>query len=272
MTANPIEPRRLLDPRPDDQARARPIRGAVCVPCQELPQRTNELPPREEIITVADCEPAASRAVAWLRSHGRRACVADGVTYAGKGQGERPGRLWMPTEFLADQAALLPPGRALELACGSGRDAVYLASLGWDVTAIDILPDALERGRGLERRYAGQGYPPVDWRCADLEREGFRPAGRFDLVTGFRFLKRPLFRVIPTWLSAGGTLLYETFTVEHRTRNQRPTRSAHLLERGELRALAGPLEIVSYDEAWRGNTHTARLCARRAAGRSSAKE
>ena len=58
---------------------------------------------------------------------------------------------------LVEGAAALPPGRALDLGCGSGTDSIYLATHGWDVTGVDIVPEALDLAR---RRAAAAGVAP----------------------------------------------------------------------------------------------------------------
>jgi SAM-dependent methyltransferase len=81
--------------------------------------------------------------------------------------------------FLAEEAAELPPGRALELAAGEGRNAVWLAEQGWAVRAVDFSDVAVEKGRRLAatRNVAGR----IDWQVADL-RSHAPETGRFDLV------------------------------------------------------------------------------------------
>ncbi len=78
-----------------------------------------------------------------------------------------------PVGILADELADLPPGRALDLGCGAGRSAVWLAERGWDVTGVDFSDVAL----GLARKQR----PDVDWVLADL-REYEPERGAFDLV------------------------------------------------------------------------------------------
>ena len=56
-----------------------------------------------------------------------------------------------PNRFLAAEVADLPPGRALDLACGEGRNAIWLAERGWQVTAVDFSDVAVEKGRRRER-------------------------------------------------------------------------------------------------------------------------
>ncbi|SCF27718.1 Methyltransferase domain-containing protein [Micromonospora purpureochromogenes] len=82
-----------------------------------------------------------------------------------------------PNRFVVEAAADLPPGDALDLAAGEGRNAVWLAGRGWRVTAVDFSPVAVARGRELAAR---RGVP-VDWRVADVTADAPEP-GRYDLV------------------------------------------------------------------------------------------
>src|ERR1041385_1664756 len=93
-----------------------------------------------------------------------------------------------PSPLLVEFAELLPPGSALDLASGPGRNSLYLARLGWHVTAVDSSVAAIrllrDRARGL----------PVDARVADLEAGGFAIApGAYDLICDFLYLQRDLF-------------------------------------------------------------------------------
>ena len=86
---------------------------------------------------------------------------------------------------LEREAQHLAPGRALDLGCGEGGDALWLAERGWDVTAIDIAQTALDRGAAEAAR---RGLV-VDWRCADLAER--LPRGPYDLVSA-QFLQSPV--------------------------------------------------------------------------------
>ena len=88
---------------------------------------------------------------------------------------------------LATEVAELTPGRALDIGCGEGGDAVHLARLGWQVTAIDVSPTALAR-TGAAASAAGVGSR-VTTEQHDLA-SSF-PAGRFDLVLAM-FFQSPL--------------------------------------------------------------------------------
>ena len=90
-----------------------------------------------------------------------------------------------PNVFLVDQTADLAPGRALDLACGEGRNAVWLAEQGWAVTGVDFAEAGLDKGR----RLAAQRGIEVDWICADAT--SWAGAGPdFDLVAIF-YLQLP---------------------------------------------------------------------------------
>ncbi|MBA3402876.1 MAG: class I SAM-dependent methyltransferase [Actinobacteria bacterium] len=88
-------------------------------------------------------------------------------------------QLWSrePNRHVVEEAQALAPGRALDLACGEGRHAVWLAKLGWRVTAVDFSEVAIEKGRVRAAREKIE----IDFRTADLL--DFEPEpGAFDLV------------------------------------------------------------------------------------------
>lgn len=88
---------------------------------------------------------------------------------------------------MADQVSGLTPGRALELGCGEGGDAIWLAGRGWQVTAVDISSIAVARG---EQRAVAEGVDDrLRWIVADLHH--WTPTGEYDLVTA-SFLQSPV--------------------------------------------------------------------------------
>ncbi|GAB1513513.1 class I SAM-dependent methyltransferase [Actinophytocola sp. KF-1] len=117
-------------------------------------------------------------------------------------------QLWSgaPNGVLVTEVADLPPGQALDLGCGEGADALWLASRGWLVTAVDISEVALARAA------AAAGEAKVSWVHADLATSAL-PAGAFDLVVALYFSaqRAPGDRAVRNMLAAvapGGTLLY----------------------------------------------------------------
>jgi SAM-dependent methyltransferase len=128
--------------------------------------------------------------------------------------------LWTaePNRFLVAEASALPPGRALDLACGEGRNAVWLAERGWEVTGVDFADVGLEKARGLA---AARGVD-VTWVHADLL-DYAPPRGAFDLVA-ILYLQLPADerrRVLGAAAAAvapGGTLLavaHDRSNLEH---------------------------------------------------------
>lgn len=85
-----------------------------------------------------------------------------------------------PNHALVVEAKGLPAGRAVDVACGEGADAVWLAQQGWQVTAVDLAAAAVERGRTAAQAAGVQ----VEWVVAPLADAGL-PAGAFDLVSSF---------------------------------------------------------------------------------------
>jgi SAM-dependent methyltransferase len=83
-----------------------------------------------------------------------------------------------PNQFVAAELADLPPGRAADLAAGEGRNALWLATRGWRVTAVDFSAVGLDKGRAVEATL--DLAHPVDWVCADVL--AWAPPAAYDLV------------------------------------------------------------------------------------------
>jgi SAM-dependent methyltransferase len=98
---------------------------------------------------------------------------------------------WTPkvNPLLAGQVGDVPPGTALDLGCGTGGDAVWLAARGWRVTAVDVSDVVLDRARA--HAMASGVAERIDWQCHDLT--ATFPEGTFDLVSA-QFLHSPLER------------------------------------------------------------------------------
>jgi SAM-dependent methyltransferase len=135
-----------------------------------------------------------------------------------------------PAPIVLDLAPHLhAPGTALDLACGAGRNALFLAERGFSVMGVDISREGLRRlaRRADERRLSVQAVH------ADLERFGVRPAS-FDVIVNTHFLMRSLFPL--------------TFSVDEIEVLGGDIRRAFALERGELLGAFGDFELVLYEE------------------------
>lgn len=183
-----------------------------------------------------------------------------------------------PAGILAELWPLLPPGAALDLACGSGRNAIFLAEHGRPVTAVDWSQAALDllekRAQTLRlpvRRIqrieeAQQARAGIDLVQTDLESAQLGVNGYF-LILCVRYLQRSLFSQICRALRPGGMLLFETYTKAQLDFSGGPRNPAHLLDRGELRRAFPELQTVFYREL-RAEQGIASLAARKPQARS----
>lgn len=167
-----------------------------------------------------------------------------------------------PSSWIVANQDLLPPhGRALDVASGRGRHALFLAARGLAVTAIDREEAALG-GLAAEARRAGLD---VTTEIRDLETAPPPDLGAAwaDVIVVVHYLHRPLFPSLLRAVRPGGWLLYETFTRAQAARGH-PANPAFLLEDlAELESLVAPLHVVR----WREGEHEGRMVAAVAARR-----
>jgi tellurite methyltransferase len=147
-----------------------------------------------------------------------------------------------PTPFLREHWALLPRGRALELAMGEGQNTIFLARQGFSVTGVDISEVAVERSQ----RRAQRAGVSIEAHCLDL-RNASLPADTYDVVACFYYLQRDLLPQIVNTLRTGGMVIYETFTSEQ-AQYGHPTNPAYLLRPNELLEAFRKLRLRVYRE------------------------
>ncbi len=143
-----------------------------------------------------------------------------------------------PTPLVARTASGLQAGRALDIACGTGRNAVWLAEHGWDVTAVDGAPAAIEilndriRDRGLKLKTI----------TADLEAPAFAiEPDAWDLICCCYYLQRDLFPKMRAGLRGGGVVI----AIAHIVKPGEPTTYKHAAY-GELRSYFEDWEILHF--------------------------
>jgi SAM-dependent methyltransferase len=146
-----------------------------------------------------------------------------------------------PSSWLLSNLDLIPrAGRALDVACGRGRHALFLAERGLRVRAVDrdreaiaaLRAEAESRGLALEADVLDLEDGAADLGC-DV----------YDLILVVHYLHRPLFPVLIRTLAPGGVLVYETFSVDQ-ARRGKPTCPDFLLQHGELRERLAPLAVL----------------------------
>jgi 2-polyprenyl-3-methyl-5-hydroxy-6-metoxy-1,4-benzoquinol methylase len=163
-------------------------------------------------------------------------------------------------EWLVTNAGFLPAtGTALDVACGRGRNALWLAGRGLTVRAIDRDPVAI----ASLREAAAAGHVEIDAEAVDLE-SGQPDLGRarYDLIVVTHYLHRPLFPILLAALRPQGVLVYETFT-EAQARRGKPTNPAFLLRPGELHTLTAGLMTLASREGTFGDRDVASIVARK---------
>ena len=142
------------------------------------------------------------------------------------------------------RAPQTPAPRALDLACGAGRHAVFLAEHGYEVTAVDASRVGIE----LARQRAAERGVKIDARAADLERGEFQIAPESnDLISVFYYLQRDLFPAIRAGVRRGGIIVAAIHLTDD-TPDAAPMNSDFLLQPGELRAEFRDWEIIHYHE------------------------
>jgi tellurite methyltransferase len=164
-----------------------------------------------------------------------------------------------PSPFLLEVAELLPTsGAALDVAGGTGRNALWLAQRGMDVTIVDVSEVALDiAGREATARGLTLTTRALDLRMAPP------PEGPWNLVLMVHYLQRPLIAELAARLVPGGVLVCEIATVRTLERSDRPPRRFLLSER-RLPLLTGGLETLEWREEWTTHDrHVARYVGRR---------
>jgi tellurite methyltransferase len=150
-----------------------------------------------------------------------------------------------PSQMLLSLSDWLPTrGRALDLAGGAGRHAIWLAQRGLDVTLADISACGLQLASD---RAAREGVT-INCLNIDLEEEPF-PAGPWDLILSVCYLHRPLFPAIEEHLAPHGRLMVIQPTTLNLERHSKPP-APFLLQPGELPTLVPNLRILHHTEAW----------------------
>lgn len=149
-----------------------------------------------------------------------------------------------PNPFLRKHIRLLPKGKALDIAAGEGRNAVFLAQQGFAVDAVDISQKGLKKAQKLARERGVK----ISTSLIDLDQY---PIGKeqYDLIANFYFLRRRLIPRIKQGLKKGGRVIFETYLLEHRKLGAGgPKQAKYFLEPNELLKLFKNFRILFYRE------------------------
>jgi tellurite methyltransferase len=266
----------LLDTRSASEYAALHVVGSSHIPSAELSDRASELPPKGSALYLIAHGAELSRVESELMRLGyccRQVILSNNELWNAIGsmplvleRGPVAARMWKPSVFLADWIDLVEsrilsashnssPRTALDLACGSGRDAVFLAERGWRVTAVDYLQPLLDRCADLCRQGNVENPPTLlNWDIETMHRERplherFGP-NSFDLIHVSRYLHRPLYESLRLMVRPRGFIVYSTF-MRGCEELGKPRKPQYILEINELKDTFGPANgffVYEYSE------------------------
>ncbi len=247
------EPFCLVDVRTEAEYTEAHIPGSILMPLHELPARLAEVPNGSTpVAVVAEHGHRSTSACSFLAEHGYRHLFNldggidrwPGPLAAGINGQHLPHQLIAPTPWLVDNFNALPKGLALDVAMGNGRNAVYLATRGFDVDGVDVDPVVVAQARATARRF----HAPIRAVVGNVEDGTYIiPMEAYDVIVVFNFLHRPLFRDIKDGLKPGGVVVFQTY-LEEQIRFGRPKDPAHLLKAGELAQVFADFDLLRVHE------------------------
>lgn len=150
-----------------------------------------------------------------------------------------------PNQFLKEHISILPRGKALDIAMGEGKDAVFLAKHGYEVDGCDISEVAIKKAYKL----AEENNVKINALVVDMEKYEI-PESKYDLITCFYYLQRSLIPRIKKGLKVGGMIVFETYTVDNPKLGfpYGPKNEAFLLKHNELLDFFRDFRVLYYRE------------------------
>jgi len=147
-----------------------------------------------------------------------------------------------PAQFLKENVYRLPRGKALDVAMGTGRNAIFLAAHGYEVDGIDFSEVAVDKVRSFAQKES------LSIHATQADLSSYQIAEEtYEVILNFYFLERSLIPQIKKALTPGGMLLFETYTVEQ-PQYGRPHNPEYLLKPNELLNSFMDLHIIYYHE------------------------
>jgi len=148
-----------------------------------------------------------------------------------------------PAQFLVENVDLLPKGRVLDIAMGTGRNAIYLAKVGFEVEGVDISSEAVSAA--LES--AEESGVMIKAQVVDLEKAFHIKEDAYDVIICFNYLQRSLIPEMKNGLRRGGMIVYETYIVDQ-AQFGKPENPDYLLKHNELLDMFRKLRCLRYRE------------------------
>ncbi len=149
----------------------------------------------------------------------------------------------MPSQFLVENIDLLPKGRVLDVAMGTGRNSAYLARLGFEVTGVDISNEAV--CHVIEN--AKENGTDIKAVVGNLEEDYQIDKDSYDVIICLNYLYRPLMPQIKAGIRPGGIVVYETYLVDQ-PQFGKPKNPDYLLKHNELLEIFRDFRCLKYRE------------------------
>lgn len=162
-----------------------------------------------------------------------------------------------PIPFLKKNVDLLPKGKTLDLAMGEGRNGVFLATQGFEVTGLDISAKGLEKAHRLAKEHG----VTISTHAVDLETYELKEAA-YDTIICTYYLQHSLFPKMKDALRSGGMVLVETYTLGHLKYRPR-FRKEYLIKANELLKIFEDFKILRYQDVDDGNAAYASIIAQK---------
>lgn len=145
-----------------------------------------------------------------------------------------------PISFLRQHVDLLPPGKALDIAMGEGRNGVYLATRGYHVLGLDISDAGLRKAQELAREFGTS----IETKVVDLENARLA-MNEYDVIIVSYYLQRDLFPQIKKALKCGGMIVIESYNEDH-ARYKPDFPKEYLLKYNELLEVFKDFYVIRY--------------------------
>ena len=150
-----------------------------------------------------------------------------------------------PSKFLSQSYQFIPFGSSvLDLGMGEGRNAVFLAQKGYQITGVDLSNIAVKKAQLLAKEFGVK----IKTIVANLQDYEF-PENSFDSIICFYWVDRKMLKRIHKWLKPGGVIIYEGYTLKHRAQEKEPDPVSYYLEEAELLKLFKDYKILKFEEA-----------------------
>ena len=146
-----------------------------------------------------------------------------------------------PIPFLVDNVHLLPKGKVLDIAMGEGRNGVYLATQGFNVTGLDIAEKGLEKAHRLAKKH----NVTIETKVVDLENFQIKP-NTYDVILCSYYMQKDLFKQFQSGLKPGGMIVVETYNVDYLKYARFSRKWA--LDTNELLAIFKDLRVIRYQD------------------------